>query len=40
MVLYFMAGSIAVLVDRARDKKSGQTSIGTSSIDSPTSISE
>jgi sec-independent protein translocase protein TatC len=40
MVLYFMAGFIAVLVDRARDKESGQTSIGTSSIDSPTSISE
>jgi len=40
MVLYFMAGSIAVLVDRARDKKSNQTSMGASSIDSPTSISE
>ena len=40
MVLYFMAGSIALLVDRARDKKSGSTLMGTSPIDSPTSISE
>ena len=40
MVLYFMAGSIAVLVDRARDKKSGSAFMGTSPIDSPTSISE
>jgi len=40
MVLYFMAGSIAVLVDRARDKKSGSALMGTSPIDSPTSISE
>jgi sec-independent protein translocase protein TatC len=40
MVLYFMAGSIALLVDRARDKKSGSALMGTSPIDSPTSISE
>ena len=40
MVLYFMAGSIALLVDRARDKKSSTSIIGSSSIDSPTSISE
>ena len=40
MVLYFMAGSIALLVDRARDKKSGSALMDTSPIDSPTSISE
>ena len=40
MLLYFMAGSIAVLVDRARDKRVDETVIGSSSIDSPSAISE
>jgi sec-independent protein translocase protein TatC len=40
MLLYFMAGSIAVLVDRARDKRVHESVIGSSSIDSPTAISE
>ena len=40
MVLYFMAGFIALLIDRARDKKSGADVVGSSSIDSPTPISE
>lgn len=40
MVLYFMAGFIAVLVDKARDKRVDKTEVGSSSIESPTSISE
>jgi sec-independent protein translocase protein TatC len=40
MVLYFMAGFIAVLVDRARDKRVDKTELGSSSIESPTSISD
>jgi sec-independent protein translocase protein TatC len=40
MLLYFMAGFIAVLVDRARDKRVDKTEVGSSSIESPTSISD
>ncbi|MEY4231901.1 MAG: hypothetical protein RL144_101 [Actinomycetota bacterium] len=40
MVLYFMAGFIAVLVDRTRDKRVDKTELGSSSIESPTSISD
>ena len=40
MALYFMAGFIAVLVDRARDKRVDKTEVGSSSIESPTSISD
>jgi sec-independent protein translocase protein TatC len=40
MLLYFMAGFIAVLVDRARDKRVDKIEVGSSSIESPTSISD
>lgn len=40
MLLYFMAGFIAVLVDRARDKRVEKTEVTSSTIESPTSISE
>ena len=40
MLLYFLAGFIAVLVDRVRDKRVDKTEIAGSSIESPTSISE
>lgn len=40
MILYFMAGFIAVLVDRARDKRVEKTDVASSTIESPTSILE
>jgi len=40
MLLYFLAGFIAVLVDRVRDRRVDKTEIAGSSIESPTSISE
>ena len=40
MLLYFMAGFIAVLVDKARDKRVDKTEVGSSSIESPTPISD
>lgn len=40
MLLYFMAGFIAVFVDRARDKRVDKIEVGSSSIESPTSISD
>jgi len=40
ILLYFMAGGIALLVDRRRDKKAESIQIGVSNIDLPTTISE
>jgi len=36
--LYFMAGGIALLVDRRRDKRSAQNQTGVSSIEAATPI--
>jgi sec-independent protein translocase protein TatC len=38
--LYFMAGGIAVLVDKRRDRKVDSTQIAPSAIESPTPIKE
>jgi sec-independent protein translocase protein TatC len=40
ILFYFMAGFIAVLVDRRRDKKAESVETGSSSIAAPTSIKE
>ena len=40
IVLYFMAGGVAVLVDRRRDKAQLVTESGSTAIDAPTPISE
>lgn len=40
ILLYFLAGGIAILVDRRRDKKQSDIEVSGSSIASPTSISE
>jgi sec-independent protein translocase protein TatC len=40
ILFYFMAGSIAVLVDRRRDKKADSVETGGSAIEAPTSIKE
>jgi sec-independent protein translocase protein TatC len=40
ILFYFMAGFIAVLVDRRRDKKADSIETGSASIEAPTSIKE
>ncbi len=40
ILFYFLAGAIALLVDRARDKKISSDGASVSSIDSPTTIHE
>jgi sec-independent protein translocase protein TatC len=40
IVLYFMAGAIALLVDKRRDKKSASIETGVSTIDAPTPIED
>lgn len=40
IVLYFMAGGIAVLVDKRRDKRAEKIATGPTSIDAPAPISE
>jgi len=40
ILFYFMAGLIAVLVDRRRDKKIDSIETSSSSIEAPTSIKE
>ena len=40
IILYFMAGGIALLVDRRRDKRMASVETGTSSIEAPTPIEE
>jgi sec-independent protein translocase protein TatC len=40
IVLYFMAGLIAVQVDKKRDKRSLALETGSMKIDAPTSINE
>jgi len=40
IVLYFMAGGIALLVDRRRDKRAQGIHTGVSSIESPTTIED
>ena len=40
IVLYFMAGGIALLVDKRRDKKSASIETGVSTIDAPTPIED
>jgi sec-independent protein translocase protein TatC len=40
ILFYFMAGSIAVLVDRRRDKKAESVETDSSTIEAPTSIKE
>jgi sec-independent protein translocase protein TatC len=39
-MLYFLAGGIALLVDKRRDKKAESIQTGVSSIESPTSIED
>jgi sec-independent protein translocase protein TatC len=40
IILYFMAGGIAILVDKRRDKKAASIETGVSTIDAPTPIAE
>ena len=40
IILYFMAGGIALLVDKRRDKRMASVETGTSSIEAPTPIEE
>jgi sec-independent protein translocase protein TatC len=40
ILLYFMAGGIALLVDRRRDRKVRGVQTGVSSIESPTPIGD
>ena len=40
ILFYFMAGLIAVLVDRRRDKKADSVETGSAGIEAPTSIKE
>jgi sec-independent protein translocase protein TatC len=40
IILYFIAGGIALLVDKRRDKKAASVETGTSSIEAPTPIEE
>jgi sec-independent protein translocase protein TatC len=40
ILFYFMAGLLAVLVDRRRDKKADSVETGSSGIAAPTSIKE
>jgi sec-independent protein translocase protein TatC len=40
IVLYFMAGGIAVLVDKRRDKKQELIETGSMAIEAPTPIKE
>jgi sec-independent protein translocase protein TatC len=40
IVLYFMAGGIAVLVDKRRDKKQIAIEAGSMAIEAPTPIKE
>jgi sec-independent protein translocase protein TatC len=40
IVLYFMAGGIAVLVDKRRDKKQATIETGSMAIEAPTTIKE
>jgi sec-independent protein translocase protein TatC len=40
VLLYFMAGGIAILIDRRRDKRESLIETGSTSIATPTSISE
>ena len=40
ILLYFMAGGIALMVDRRRDKKSQGIETGVSNIEAPTSIKD
>jgi sec-independent protein translocase protein TatC len=40
IVLYFMAGGIAVLVDKQRDKKQLLIETGSMAIEAPTSIKD
>jgi len=40
IVLYFMAGGIAVLVDKKRDKNQELVETGSMSIEAPTPIQE
>ena len=40
MILYFMAGGIALLVDKRRDKRSERIEASSSAIDAPTPIEE
>jgi sec-independent protein translocase protein TatC len=40
ILFYFMAGAIAVVVDRQRDKKAESVETGGSGIAAPTSIKE
>jgi sec-independent protein translocase protein TatC len=40
VMLYFLAGGIALLVDKRRDKKAESIQTGVSSIESPTSIED
>jgi sec-independent protein translocase protein TatC len=40
IVLYFMAGGIAVLVDKRRDKKQLSIETGSMAIEAPTTIQD
>jgi sec-independent protein translocase protein TatC len=40
ILFYFMAGGIALLVDRKRDKKAESVETGSTRIEAPTSITE